>query len=105
MQHVLDECQAVTSGAAEFIWAGEDFLSENEVGAFVEMPLWVPVDEAGILCVDVTKAMDSGLKFRQLSDTIRHTLEWAQQRPSNYEWKAGLTAERETELLQKFRHD
>ena len=103
LQHVLEECRAVTGGAAEFIWAGDDFLSENEVGAFVEMPLWVPADEAGILCVDVTKAVDSGLKFRQLSNTIRHTLEWAQKRPVDYEWKAGLTAERETELLEILR--
>ena len=105
LQHVLHECRAVTGAAAEFIWAGEDFLSENEVAAFVEMPLWVPAGEAGILCVDVIKAVDSGLKFRQLRNTIRHTLEWALKRPADYELIAGLTTERETELLQKLRQD
>jgi 2'-hydroxyisoflavone reductase len=65
------------------------------------MPAWVPDDEEGVgfARIDVSKAIQSGLRFRPLEETLRDTLEWAQTRPANHEWKAGLTPEREAEAL------
>jgi 2'-hydroxyisoflavone reductase len=40
-----------------------------------------------------------GLRFRPLEDTLRATLEFANSRPVDWVWRAGLTAERESELL------
>jgi len=40
------------------------------------------------------------LKFRGLNETARDTLEWANTRPVEYQWKAGLKPEREAELLE-----
>jgi 2'-hydroxyisoflavone reductase len=45
------------------------------------------------------KAIAVGLKFRSLEQTVRDTLAWAQRRPANHEWLAGLTAEREADVL------
>jgi 2'-hydroxyisoflavone reductase len=65
------------------------------------MPTWVPDDEegAGFSRVDVSKAIQAGLRFRSLEETVRDTLEWAGTRPADHEWRAGLTAEREAQVL------
>jgi len=34
-----------------------------------------------------------------LEETVRDTLEWAKKLPADHVWRAGLTAERETEVL------
>lgn len=49
--------------------------------------------------MDVSKAINAGLKFRPLEETVRDTLAWAQTRPADHEWRAGLTAEREAQVL------
>jgi 2'-hydroxyisoflavone reductase len=43
--------------------------------------------------------MQSGLRVRPLVETARDTLAWLQTRPPDRPWKAGLTPEREAELL------
>jgi 2'-hydroxyisoflavone reductase len=66
------------------------------------MPLWVPsADETFryIEQVSVRKAVDAGLTFRPLADTVRDTLAWASTRPADREPRAGLSAEREAEVL------
>ena len=65
------------------------------------MPTWIPDDEEGVgfSRVNVAKAIAAGLKFRPLEQTVRDTLAWAQRRPANHEWRAGLTAEREADVL------
>jgi len=49
--------------------------------------------------IDISKAIQAGLTFRPLEETVRDTLEWAKMRPMDHEWRAGLTAEREAEVL------
>jgi 2'-hydroxyisoflavone reductase len=53
--------------------------------------------------IDVSKAIDAVLTFRPLADTIRDTLTWHATRPADYALKAGLTTERERELLAAWR--
>jgi len=103
MGQVLDTCRTVSGSDANLIWVSDEFLQENEVGAYVEMPLWVPAGEeyAGFDTVNCQKAIGDGLVFRPLADTVRDTLAWLQTRPSDYQWRGGLKPERETELLQK----
>jgi 2'-hydroxyisoflavone reductase len=65
------------------------------------MPAWIPDtdDEKGFSRVDVSKAMHAGLLISPLADTIKDTIMWAFDIPADHEWKAGLKAERELELL------
>jgi 2'-hydroxyisoflavone reductase len=74
-------------------------LAEQQVGAFVEMPLWVPESEAGLEQVNSSKAIQAGLSFRSLAETIADTQAWQQTRPADRAWRAGLTPAREQELL------
>jgi 2'-hydroxyisoflavone reductase len=104
----LLEVSKQTSGSdANFKWASVEFLNQHKVEAWSDMPTWIPDDEEGVgfSRVDVSKAIAAGLKFRPLEETVRDTLEWAQTRPPNHEWRAGLTPEREKEVLANLKEE
>jgi 2'-hydroxyisoflavone reductase len=66
----------------------------------MEVPLWMPEAEgAGLATVNCQKAYRAGLTFRPLVETIRDTLTWRATQPADTTWPAGLTREREAELL------
>ena len=100
MQHLLEECKNVAKSNATFTWVTEALLQEQSVGAFVEMPLWVPAAMAGLEQVNCQKAIAAGLTFRPLDTTIHDTLAWHATRDTAHSWRAGITPERESELLQ-----
>ncbi len=103
MGDFLRACKTTLNSDANFIWAGEAFLLEQQVTPFVEMPLWVPEDAGVLLATDCRKAITAGLTFRPIDETIRDTLAWDQTRPADREWRAGLSPQRERELLAKMR--
>jgi 2'-hydroxyisoflavone reductase len=100
---MLETCKQVSSSDADFKWVSAEFLNQNNVAPWSDMPVWVPntVEDAGFSRFDVSKAIRAGLKFRPLQDTVRDTIEWANTRPAEYGWRAGLKPEREAELLNK----
>lgn len=99
MAQFMDECRAVTGSNASLTWVDEDFLLDHEVNPFVDLPLWVPAQEAGILTVDSSKAQAAGLSIRPPVATIDATLDWLAKRPGDHVWRAGLSPEREAALL------
>jgi 2'-hydroxyisoflavone reductase len=106
MEQLLETCQTISGSDATFTWASEEFLRENQVGEWIEMPLWVPEADpanAGFFAFDCRKAVAAGLTFRPLSETVRATLDWDAARPSERAWRAGITREREAELLRIWR--
>ena len=103
MGRLLEECEAVGGAGAEPVWVSEDFLQEKGVEPFTELPLWVPREYAAMLAVDCGKAIAAGLTFRPLSETIEDVLDWDRARPVGTEPAAGLTPEREQELLRAWR--
>ena len=98
---MLDACKEVSGSDATFTWAAVEFLKQNNVAEWSDMPVWIPdnAESAGFSRVDVSKAIKAGLKFRALSETVRDTIAWASTRPADHEWRAGLKPEREQELL------
>jgi 2'-hydroxyisoflavone reductase len=98
---LLDVSRKLTGTNANIHWASLHFLNQHKVQPWSDMPTWIPDDEEGVgfSRVDVSKAIAAGLKFRPLEQTVRDTLAWAQRRPANHEWRAGLTAEREAKVL------
>lgn len=106
MQNVLDGCKSISNSDAVFTWISEEFLREEKVAAWSEMPLWLPEEEApqlqGFMFVDCNKAFAAGLRIRSLSETIKDTLAWARNELRDTELKAGMDAEREQTLLRKW---
>ena len=98
---MLETSKQVSGSDANFKWASVEFLNQNQVAPWSDMPAWVPdtQEDAGLSRVDISKAIRAGLKFMSLGKTIRDTLEWEKSRPSDHEWRAGLKPEREKELL------
>ena len=98
----LHASTAASSQPTEFVWVTEEFLTEQKVGFFGDLPMWVPASQSGMFQVSNRRALDTGLKFRPLADTVRDALAWfAQARPPDYDFTKGygLTREREKTLL------
>lgn len=97
----LDLCKLVSGSVASFHWASREFLAEHKVEPWSDMPVWIPdtEEDAGFSRVDVSKAIGAGLKFRPLEETIRDTIAWAETRPEDHEWRAGLNPDKERILL------
>jgi len=103
---LLDTCKLVSASDARFKWASLDFLNQNNVAPWSDMPAWLPDngEDAGFAYVGISKAINAGLKFLSLEQTVRDTLEWANSRPQDHEWRAGLNMERENELLEQLKN-
>lgn len=106
MARMLENCREAASSDARFVWVEEAFLVERQVGPWEELPMWLPettsTGPAGILQLDVSRAVRSGLTFRPLIETVRDTLAWERER-GRHEWRAGLTREKERGLLEEWR--
>ena len=105
MQGLLDECKNVSQSDALFTWASEEFLLEQQVAAWSDMPLWLPEEAAphlrGFMFISPRKAIAEGLRFRPVSETIGDTLVWYQTNHLNEPLKAGLNSDKERALLNK----
>ncbi len=101
LQELLHGCKCATSAPVSFTWVDEEFLLANEVGPWMELPLWIPAERR---CrIDNAKAMAAGLTFRPLADTIRDTLQWAlHERGAQPYERTGLQPAKEQALLQKW---
>ena len=92
---LLETCRAVTDSDARITWVTPEFLVEHEVGPWMELPLWLVDPDAEFADrVDVSKALEAGLTFRPLEETVRATLDEARTTEA-----AGLRPEREAKLL------
>lgn len=105
MADVLAACQRAAGVPAQVRWLPESFLLAQNVQPWMEMPLWIPEsdpDNAGFMKVNIDRALAHGLAFRPLDDTARDALAWARMRGEAHVWKAGITSEREAELLRLY---
>jgi len=101
---LLETCKRVANSDARLTWVSESFLHEEGVEMWSELPVWVPESDAeyaGFFEIAVNKALEQGLSFRPLADTVRDTLAWDAARPSETKLRAGLSRAREAELLTK----
>jgi 2'-hydroxyisoflavone reductase len=97
---MVDQIKAALNSNANFTWANEKFLTERKVQAWSDMPVWAGVEDA-ITRTNISRALAKGLTFRPLGDTARDTLAWFKSLPQDRQshLKAGLTPEREAEVL------
>lgn len=110
MNQFIESCIRVTGSDAEIVWADEEFLLEHKVAPWTEMPLWVPENAPlgpelekpwkGTFSINIDKAVNNGLTFRPLDDSIADIYEWEKTRHISQDvWKSGMRADREKELL------
>lgn len=73
----LAACVEAAGTAVRLEWVDADFLHDQGVAPWTELPLWLPAEAAGMSQVAVGSALASGLKPRQVLQTVRDTLQWA----------------------------
>jgi len=101
---MLNQIKAALNSEAKFTWVPADFLGKEKVEAWSDMPVWTG-EESGMARTSIARALAKGLTFRPLGETARDTLAWFKSQPQDRQSKlrAGLTPEREAEVLAQWR--
>lgn len=101
MADVIASCQSVAGTHEPVHWIEDSVLLAEELCPYIDLPLWVPeeAEYAAFAEVDSSRALDAGMLFRPVDETVRAVANWAK-RYRTGELVAGLTAVRERELLQ-----
>jgi 2'-hydroxyisoflavone reductase len=107
MSDLLEACIDVAGSDARLTWVEKDFLRERGVHdpgehGWEQLPYWYP-EEPGFAAFDVSKAIGAGLRFRALRETIADTLAWDRARDRSVPLSAGISQERENQLLEEWR--
>jgi 2'-hydroxyisoflavone reductase len=111
MRALLETLRAVLASDARFTWVPDEILVAHMVGAYSEMPFWLPAS-LGARPVPIDRARAEGLELRPFAETARDT--WAWMRDG---WEAearvranrrlrisgGMTEEREAKILEAAR--
>jgi len=97
----------VTTAEARFTWVDTDFLLARDVRPYREMPVWMPARDGreGFGRFDISREVALGLTFRPLATTAPDTLEYYHAQPAERQerLRAGISAEREAEVLRLWR--
>ncbi|MEO8447131.1 MAG: NAD-dependent epimerase/dehydratase family protein, partial [bacterium] len=99
----ITECINYSKNDAKLVWVDEKFLIDEGAVPWSELPMWVPKEDQGVNNIDISKAIKDGLTFRPIQETLKDTLLFDNSR-NNHILKAGLSPEKETELISKWKH-
>jgi nucleoside-diphosphate-sugar epimerase len=97
---MLGSIKDALHSSATFTWLPAEFLKQQKVEAWSDMPVWTGKDDA-VARTNISRALSKGLTFRPLDMTARDTLAWFKSLPPDRQShpKAGLSPEREAEVL------
>src|SRR5438093_13328365 len=94
---MLDGIKAALKSNATFTWVAEDFLTQQKVEPWSDMPVWTG-KESGLARAKIDRALSKGRTFRPLAETARDTLAWLKSHPQerHAHLRSGLATGRET---------
>ena len=102
--NLLQTCCDFSEDEARLIWVNGTILLDAGIDPWSQVPMWLPGPEnAGLMAIDCTRAINAGLRFRPLKTTIGDTLRWDRDRDPSAPMKAGLDPSREAELIELHR--
>lgn len=100
---MLEGIRDAIGSDATFTWVDQDFLQQQSVRGWTDLPVWVPLTEetAAFMAVSVSRAVAKGLTYRPLAVTAKDTLAWHKARPAERQeaMRVGISADREKEVL------
>ncbi len=100
LAEAFERLRAAVGPDARLVPVDEAFLLERGITPWMELPLWVPAEDAALETVSGARAHALGLRCRPLEETARDTLAWDLARPDTArEGSPSLRPEREAELL------
>jgi 2'-hydroxyisoflavone reductase len=107
MGDLLCGIRAATTAGATLHWVSADFLEQQKVSPWGDMPVWVPGtgDSAGFGLRMNARAVAAGLTFRPVAQTALDTLAWfkglAAERQASL--RAGIRPDRERQVLEAWK--
>jgi hypothetical protein len=100
---MLAACAAVADVQPTWAEATDEWLAAQGVQPWMgaeSLPLWVPGPEyAGFMTRSNRAALAAGLRLRPIVETVRAALQWERESGLERRRRAGLTPERERELV------
>lgn len=104
MEAFLDACEQTVRSDSQMVRVEDAVLEKAGVTPWTELPLWIPDSKrnlAGVMRLSRGKAVAAGLTYRPIEKTIADTLAWDNTRDPSIPRLAGLSPEREAELLRQ----
>jgi 2'-hydroxyisoflavone reductase len=100
MGDMLEGIKVALKSDANFTWVNEDFLTEQKVEPWSDMPVWTG-KQGGLARTKIERALVKGLTFRPLAETAHDTFAWFKSLPLDRQshLHAGVRREREAEVL------
>jgi len=103
IKKLLDTCVKELNPKAELVWVPNEFLQQQEVAAWQEMPTWIPPEGEylGSGQMSSKKAYANGLKERPLDVIVKDCYQWFTTLPVERQAKlrAGISEEKEAKVL------
>lgn len=108
MGAMLDTMRLVLNPGAKLVWVNSEYLLSKGIALVDGVPYWVTPDLYGFFERNIDRALECGLHFRPLEQTVADT--WTELRSRNSGSESGrgplpekITREQEAELLSGYR--
>jgi 2'-hydroxyisoflavone reductase len=76
-RQMIEDCSAASGSHSHVTWMDDQFLLENGVAPFSELPFWLPLEtHKGFFAIDSRRAFAAGLVCRPLRETAYDPLAW-----------------------------
>jgi 2'-hydroxyisoflavone reductase len=101
LRDLFDACAAASPNSAHIVPVDLATLREHGISEWSDLPAWVAPGSGhdGMRNMDASRAVAMGMRFRPLAQTVADTLRWALRERGDAPPRAGLTPEREAEVL------
>ncbi|MBY0516803.1 MAG: NAD-dependent epimerase/dehydratase family protein [Bacteriovoracaceae bacterium] len=97
----LNKAQKLIGSPVHFKFVTEKFLKANDVGCWIELPLWVYQEMDTFVQTNSDLAHSLGFKCRPIEETITDTAKWLQNIELSSLKYTPMSIEREADLLKK----
>ncbi|GAK05917.1 hypothetical protein JCM19037_4453 [Geomicrobium sp. JCM 19037] len=101
MEELLNTCKDVCNPNTKLIWIEEEFLLNNQIKPWDELPLWLPEALNGAASVNNEKALNEGLSFLPLRQTIEDVNSWLDYKGNSNtsDFATVLSKEKESKII------
>lgn len=96
---VAREVAGLAESDVRFVYAPPSFFESQGIESWQILPIFTPKTDEDRGTVNVSRAVESGLTFRPLIETVADTLAWDKTRTDETAYSKSLSREREAELL------
>jgi len=98
----LETVKETINPKVNYKWVPESYLRDHEIGCWKTLPLWVYKEIQAFQKLDSQKAINAGLTFRDINETIKDTYLWSKDLYQEKYLHEVLSRKIECELLRNY---